>query len=86
MGRKYTYTLNDHVCIDSQSAGNPSRFINHSARPNCYAKGEFCCFSLTHWSLTPMQSLSSMENNGLGYLHVWGLPVDTDRLTYRPVL
>jgi len=41
MGRKYTYTLNDQVCIDSLSAGNPSRFINHSARPNCYAKVTF---------------------------------------------
>jgi SET domain-containing protein len=57
MGRKYTYTLNDQVCIDSLSAGNPSRFINHSARPNCYAKGEFRCSSLMPQSLTAMQSL-----------------------------
>ncbi|KAF9653517.1 hypothetical protein BDM02DRAFT_1563206 [Thelephora ganbajun] len=42
MGRKYTYTLNDSICIDSVNAGNPSRSINHSDRPNCYARSKSC--------------------------------------------
>lgn len=70
MGRKYTYTLNDHVCIDSLNAGNPSRFINHSARPNCYAKSELRGSLLMPKSLTTLQLLLSTENNELVYSHV----------------
>ncbi|KAF9787944.1 hypothetical protein BJ322DRAFT_1180497 [Thelephora terrestris] len=41
IGRKYTYTLNGDICIDAANAGNPSRFINHAERPNCYAQVTF---------------------------------------------
>ncbi|CAL9213440.1 unnamed protein product, partial [Arabidopsis halleri] len=34
----YLFTLNDQLEIDARRYGNKFKFLNHSARPNCYAK------------------------------------------------
>ncbi|KAF9460279.1 hypothetical protein BDZ94DRAFT_1324210 [Collybia nuda] len=36
-GRTYVFQLNPTLSIDSSKAGNESRFINHSKKPNCHA-------------------------------------------------
>ncbi len=37
-GRIWCFTVNNRVVVDAAVGGSIARFINHSCRPNCYAR------------------------------------------------
>lgn len=53
-GRSYVFELNSTFSLDSGSAGNETRYINHSSTPNCSCIGtSFFFFFLWYWDSTP---------------------------------
>lgn len=50
-GRSYVFELNSTYSLDSCSAGNETRYINHSSTPNCCCIGTsvFFLFLNIHW-------------------------------------